>query len=128
MAGLLTIHSCRIPGDAVSGCVIEPYVIVRRPDQANLDAKDCAEEGSGDARYCLRWRWYRSSLNKGGAVCFFHQVEPHSQIQSPAPQNYSPAQLLDDFISTCSDHPAHQAHVVPLTLPSCPFCTCVHDF
>ena len=71
----LTITTAKIPsGDSpVCGVALEPYVVVRRGDQ-NVDAKDCAEEGSGDARFSLRFRWYRSTVNKGGAVCFFHQV------------------------------------------------------
>ena len=75
MAAPLTINTARIPsGDSpVCGVCLEPYVVVRRGDQ-NIDAKDCAEEGSGDARFSLRFRWYRSTVNKGGAVCFFHQV------------------------------------------------------
>lgn len=75
MAAPLTITTARIPsGDSpVCGVTLEPYVVVRRGEQ-NVDAKDCAEEGSGDARFSLRFRWYRSTVNKGGAVCFFHQV------------------------------------------------------
>ena len=82
MAAPLTINTARIPsGDSpVCGVCLEPYVVVRRGDQ-NIDAKDCAEEGSGDARFSLRFRWYRSTVNKGGAVCFFHQVTGPPQHQ-----------------------------------------------
>ena len=85
MAAPLTINTARIPsGDSpVCGVCLEPYVVVRRGDQ-NVDAKDCAEEGSGDARFSLRFRWYRSTVNKGGAVCFFHQVTGTPQHQSDA--------------------------------------------
>ena len=80
MAGLLQITTARIPSadSPTCGVTLEPYVVVRRGDQ-NIDAKDCAEEGSGDARFSLRFRWYRSTVNKGGAVCFFHQVTKHLQ-------------------------------------------------
>lgn len=75
MAGL-TITQARIPSsDApICGVTLEPYVLIRRSDGQSCNAEDCPEEGSGDARYSLRFRWYRSVVNRGGAVCFIHQV------------------------------------------------------
>ena len=72
----LTITSARIPsGDApICGVTLAPYVLVRRSDGQSCNGEDCPEEGSGDARFALRFRWYRSVVNKGGAVCFIHQV------------------------------------------------------
>ncbi len=75
MAGL-TINSARIPSGEtpVQGVPLEPYVLVRRSDNSSCNAEEVPEEGSGDARFSLRFRWYRSVVNRGGAVCFFHQV------------------------------------------------------
>ncbi len=76
MAAHLTITSARIPSsDApICGVTLEPYVLIRRPDGQSCNAEECPEEGSGDARFSLRFRWYRSVVNKGGHVCFIHQV------------------------------------------------------
>ncbi|EIE19641.1 hypothetical protein COCSUDRAFT_54570 [Coccomyxa subellipsoidea C-169] len=75
MAAHLTITSARIPSsDApICGVTLEPYVLIRRPDGQSCNAEECPEEGSGDARFSLRFRWYRSVVNKGGHVCFIHQ-------------------------------------------------------
>lgn len=72
----LTINSARIPSGEtpVQGVPLEPYVLVRRADNSSCNAEEVPEEGSGDARFSLRFRWYRSVVNRGGAVCFFHQV------------------------------------------------------
>ncbi|KAK9827722.1 hypothetical protein WJX81_005188 [Elliptochloris bilobata] len=71
----LTINSARIPSGEtpVQGVPLEPYVLVRRSDNSSCNAEEVPEEGSGDARFSLRFRWYRSVVNRGGAVCFFHQ-------------------------------------------------------
>ena len=76
----LTINSARIPSGEtpVQGVPLEPYVLVRRSDNSSCNAEEVPEEGSGDARFSLRFRWYRSVVNRGGAVCFFHQV--HAEL------------------------------------------------
>jgi CCR4-NOT transcription complex subunit 6 len=84
MAAPLTITSARIPsGDApICGVTLVPYVMVRRSDGQSCNAEDCPEEGSGDARFALRFRWYRSVVNRGGAVCFIHQVPWYSTVHA----------------------------------------------
>ncbi len=85
MAGL-TINSARIPSGEtpVQGVPLEPYVLVRRSDNSSCNAEEVPEEGSGDARFSLRFRWYRSVVNRGGAVCFFHQVRGRGGIARSA--------------------------------------------
>ena len=87
MAAPLTITSARIPsGDApICGVTLVPYVMVRRSDGQSCNAEDCPEEGSGDARFALRFRWYRSVVNRGGAVCFIHQVPWCSTVMQAMP-------------------------------------------
>lgn len=74
----LQVLSCRIPsGDNPHGGVtLEPYVVVKRqlesgglPTQVN--AADLPEDNS-DSRFCIRSRWYRSVLSRGGSVCCIH--------------------------------------------------------
>ncbi len=74
----LQILSCRIPsGDNPHcGVTLEPYVVVKRqlepgglPTQVN--AADLPEEPT-DSRFCIRSRWYRSILSRGGSVCCIH--------------------------------------------------------
>ncbi|KAK9806248.1 hypothetical protein WJX72_007236 [[Myrmecia] bisecta] len=55
----LSIVSCRLPsGDTpVCGVTLEPYVVVRRGEtNTTATADEVPEEGSGDSRYCLRFR------------------------------------------------------------------------
>ena len=69
----LQVLSCKLPVSEfiVQGVTIEPYVLVRRPEAAGTTTADeVPEEGTGDSRHCLRFRWYRSVLNRGGAVCW----------------------------------------------------------
>lgn len=81
----LTINSARIPSGEtpVQGVPLEPYVLVRRADNSSCNAEEVPEEGSGDARFSLRFRWYRSVVNRGGAVCFFHQVRARGCVSLP---------------------------------------------
>ncbi len=73
----LQIQSSSFPGGLSSTIVqnvtVEPYVVVRRADStATCSAEDVPEEGTGDSRYSLRFRWYRSVVNRGGSVCWVH--------------------------------------------------------
>ena len=72
----LQVVSARLPsGDTiVQGVTVEPYVVVRRADATNTcTAEDVPEEGSdSQSRFALRFRWYRSVVNRGGAVCWVH--------------------------------------------------------
>ena len=75
---MLTVVSARLPtGDApVSGVPLVPYVLVRRGDAPGaLAGDDVPEEGTpaaADARFALRFRWYRSVLHRGSALCWVH--------------------------------------------------------
>lgn len=53
---------------------VEPYVVCRRADATTTcSAEDVPEEGSdSQSRFSLRFRWYRSVVNRGGAVCWVH--------------------------------------------------------
>ena len=69
----LQVLSCKLPTSEfiVQGVTVEPYVLVRRPEAAGTTTADeVPEEGTGDSRHCLRFRWYRSVLNRGGATCW----------------------------------------------------------
>mmetsp|Transcript_13036 Transcript_13036/g.39493 ORF Transcript_13036/g.39493 Transcript_13036/m.39493 type:complete len:591 (+) Transcript_13036:158-1930(+) len=73
----LQIQSASFPGGPgstiVQNVTVEPYVVVRRADSAaTCSAEDVPEEGTGDSRYSLRFRWYRSVVNRGGSVCWIH--------------------------------------------------------
>jgi hypothetical protein len=73
----LQIQSASFPGGPgstiVQGVTVEPYVVVRRGDStATCSAEDVPEDGTGDSRYSLRFRWYRSVVNRGGSVCWVH--------------------------------------------------------
>lgn len=75
---MLAVVSARLPtGDApVCGVPLVPYVLVRRGDATGAVAGDeVPEEGSpaaGDARFSLRFRWYRSVMHRGAALCWVH--------------------------------------------------------
>ena len=71
----LTILTAKLPSGEtpVCGVTLEPYVTFRRGDALQPHTADeVPEEGLGDPRYSLRFRWYRSVLNRGGAVCWVH--------------------------------------------------------
>ncbi len=63
----------------MSQCVLEPYVLVRKADNTTAST-DIPEEGSSDTRFSLRSRWYRSVVNRVGAVCWVHP-EKEATIQ-----------------------------------------------
>ena len=71
---MLQVLSCKLPANEfiVEGVTIEPYVLLRRPDAAGTTttADEIPEEGTGGSRYSLRFRWYRSVVNRGGALCW----------------------------------------------------------
>ena len=70
----LTIISSRVPsGDTpVCGVPLEPYVLCRRDNNATATADELPEEGTAGARFCLRFRWYRSVVQRSGALCWIH--------------------------------------------------------
>lgn len=71
----LQVVSARLPSEAiVQGVTVEPYVVCRRADATNTcTAEDVPEEGlDSQSRFALRFRWYRSVVNRGGAVCWVH--------------------------------------------------------
>lgn len=74
---MLAVVSARLPsGEApVSGVPLVPYVLVRRGDSNALAGDDVPEEGTpaaADVRFSLRFRWYRSVLHRGSALCWIH--------------------------------------------------------
>lgn len=72
----LTLVSCKIPAadTPVVGVTLDPYVLVRRADSGTTaTAEEVPEEGHSDARFSLRFRWYRSQINRSGLVCWVHQ-------------------------------------------------------
>jgi hypothetical protein len=75
---MLSVVSARLPsGEApTAGVPLVPYVLVRRGDAPGaLSGDDVPEEGTpaaGDARFALRFRWYRSVLHRGSALCWVH--------------------------------------------------------
>ena len=71
----LQVVSARLPSEAiVQGVTVEPYVVCRRADATTTcTAEDVPEEGlDSQSRFALRFRWYRSVVNRGGAVCWVH--------------------------------------------------------
>ena len=58
----------------MQGVTVEPYVVCRRADATTTcTAEDVPEEGlDSQSRFALRFRWYRSVVNRGGAVCWVH--------------------------------------------------------
>lgn len=75
---MLSVASARLPtGDApVCGVPLIPYVLIHRGDAPGAVAGDeVPEEGSaaaGDTRFSLRFRWYRSIMHRGSALCWIH--------------------------------------------------------
>ena len=51
---------------------MEPYVLCRRDNNATATADELPEEGTAGARFCLRFRWYRSIVQRSGALCWIH--------------------------------------------------------
>jgi hypothetical protein len=56
----------------VCGVTLKPFIAVKRENNVTLTADEVPEEGQGDSRFSLRVRWYRSVVNRGGAVCYVH--------------------------------------------------------
>lgn len=63
------------------GVTLEPYLLVKREhlqvaleDVPTVPEDADGVEGSSDAgaRWCLRSRWYRSTIPRGGVVCSVH--------------------------------------------------------
>ena len=70
----LTIISNRLPsGDTpVCGVPLDPYVLCRKDNNTTATADELPEEGASSARFSLRFRWYRSVVQRSGAVCWIH--------------------------------------------------------
>jgi hypothetical protein len=56
----------------VCGVTLKPFIAVKRENNVTLTGDEVPEEGQGDSRFSLRVRWYRSVVNRGGAVCYVH--------------------------------------------------------
>lgn len=75
---MLSVVSARLPSGEAPTCGVPlvPYVLVRRGDAPGaLPGDDVPEEGTpaaADARFALRFRWYRSVLHRGSALCWVH--------------------------------------------------------
>lgn len=54
------------------GVTLEPYIVVKRDNNAVVAVEDIPDEGSAEGVYQLRSRWYRSTIPRGGAVCSVH--------------------------------------------------------
>ena len=65
----LTIVSIKLSSEAVCGVTLEPYLQVRKGTSTTVSGEDVPEEGVSDARYVLRYRWYRS-VHRGGQICW----------------------------------------------------------
>lgn len=65
----LTIVSLKLSSEAVCGVTLEPYLQVRKGTSTTVSGEDVPEEGVSDARYVLRYRWYRS-VHRGGQICW----------------------------------------------------------
>lgn len=65
----LTIVSLKLSSEAVCGVTLEPYLQVRKGTFTTVSGEDVPEEGVSDARYVLRYRWYRS-VHRGGQICW----------------------------------------------------------
>ena len=48
------------------------HVQVKTETHNTATAEDLPEEGQGGARFCLRFRWYRSVVQRSGANCWIH--------------------------------------------------------
>ena len=97
MSAVLQVLSCKLPANEfiVEGVTIEPYVLLRRPDAAGttITADEIPEEGTGGSRYSLRFRWYRSVVNRGGALCWVrsNQLPPdRSSARRTPPPSWTP--------------------------------------
>ena len=68
-----TVLSVKLPAGEypVCGVALEPYVQCRRENQAAAP-EEVPEEGQAGARYALRFRWYRSVVQRSGANCWIH--------------------------------------------------------
>ena len=58
--------SCKLPANEfiVEGVTIEPYVLLTRPDAAGpVTADEIPEEGTGNSRYSLRFRYTARCLH-----------------------------------------------------------------
>ena len=69
-----TILSVRLPSGEypVCGVALEPYVQCRKENNLTATAEELPEEGQSGARFCLRFRWYRSVVQRSGANCWIH--------------------------------------------------------
>ena len=61
----LQVLSCKLPANEfiVEGVTIEPYVLLHRPDAAGpVTADEIPEEGTGNSRYSLRFRYAPANI------------------------------------------------------------------
>ena len=77
----LTIISLKLSAEAVCGVTLEPYLQVRKGASTTVSGEDVPEEGASDARYVLRYRWYRS-VHRGGQICWVRQSAKQMRCQS----------------------------------------------
>ncbi|KAL6771168.1 hypothetical protein ACKKBF_B34205 [Auxenochlorella protothecoides x Auxenochlorella symbiontica] len=73
MAGPFQVVVARLtPDTPVCGVPLEPYVLARRADTSTVTGGDLPAEGATDARFSIKYRWYRSVVTKSGQVCWAH--------------------------------------------------------